>query len=92
MITQRFVLGVFFNNSYIDLCSSTFQGLDALVALDIAKNLRVVSRALGLSVVSAQYQPSQEIFDLYDKVLVMDEGQCIYFGQVKEVVPHFQCR
>jgi ABC-type multidrug transport system ATPase subunit len=35
-------------------------------------------------------QPSQEIFDLFDKVLVLNEGQCIYFGPTSKALQHFQ--
>ena len=34
-------------------------------------------------------QASQEMFDIFDKVLVLQEGQCIYFGPTKDALPHF---
>jgi ABC-type multidrug transport system ATPase subunit len=30
------------------------------------------------------------MFDLFDKVMVLNEGQCIYFGPTSKALAHFQ--
>ncbi len=95
---------------YVDVRGVWFncRGLDSLVSLQIIKVLRIVSRVYGQTVIAAQnqvlvllidrlthtLQPSQDIFDLFDKVMVLNEGQCIYFGPTSQALEYFQgmCR
>jgi ATP-binding cassette, subfamily G (WHITE), member 2, SNQ2 len=66
------------------------KGLDALVALEMMKMIRVVSRVLGVSFIVAQYQPSQEIFEHFDKICVLVEGKCVYFGPSEQALPFYE--
>lgn len=40
--------------------------------------------------VSTLYQASNSIYELYDKVLLLDEGYCLYFGPVSEAKAYFE--
>eukprot|EP00042_Codosiga_hollandica_P052355 m.662678 g.662678 ORF g.662678 m.662678 type:complete len:1576 (+) comp58477_c0_seq2:48-4775(+) len=66
------------------------KGLDALVSLQMMKLIRTVARVMGITVVAAQYQPSQEIFEHFDKVCVLAEGKCLYFGPTSDALPYFE--
>ncbi|KAJ3095725.1 hypothetical protein HDU96_001066, partial [Phlyctochytrium bullatum] len=66
------------------------KGLDAASALDFVKALRNISDIHGQSVVASCYQASDAMFDLFDKVIVLSEGYCIYFGPTSNAVQYFE--
>ncbi|KYQ99842.1 ABC transporter G family protein [Tieghemostelium lacteum] len=68
-------------------CST--RGLDAASALDYAKSLRIMSDTLNKTTIASFYQASESIYDLFDKVLVLEKGRCIYFGPVEHAKQYF---
>lgn len=56
------------------------RGLDASTALDYARSLRILTDLAQRSTIATLYQVSESIFDLFDRVAVIDEGRCIYYG------------
>ncbi|KAJ5889084.1 hypothetical protein N7495_009125 [Penicillium taxi] len=73
------------------------RGLDASSALDWAKLIRTLTDILGLATIVTLYQAGNGIYDLFDKVLVLDEGEEIYYGPMSEARPFleangFTCR
>ncbi|KAJ5627890.1 CDR ABC transporter [Penicillium lividum] len=60
------------------------RGLDASTALEWAKALRAMTDILGLTTIVTLYQAGNGIYDLFDKVLVLDEGKQIYYGPASE--------
>ncbi|KKK25949.1 ABC drug exporter AtrF [Aspergillus rambellii] len=56
------------------------RGLDASTALEWAKSLRAMTDILGLSTIVTLYQAGNGIYNLFDKVLVLDEGKQIFYG------------
>ncbi|KAJ6023752.1 hypothetical protein N7540_004549 [Penicillium herquei] len=56
------------------------RGLDASTALEWAKALRAMTDILGLTTIVTLYQAGNGIYDLFDKVLVLDEGKQIFYG------------
>ncbi|KAJ5920756.1 hypothetical protein N7466_009082 [Penicillium verhagenii] len=60
------------------------RGLDASTALEWAKALRAMTDVLGLSTIVTLYQAGNAIYNLFDKVLVLDEGKQIYYGPASE--------
>ncbi|PLB55533.1 hypothetical protein P170DRAFT_443293 [Aspergillus steynii IBT 23096] len=56
------------------------RGLDASSALDWARAIRAMTDIAGLSTIVTLYQAGNHIYDLFDKVLVLDEGKQIYYG------------
>ena len=51
---------------------------------------RIFARTFGIAVIAAQSQPSQEMFELFDKALLLSEGQCAYFGSPSDALPYFE--
>ncbi|KAG1250986.1 hypothetical protein G6F68_012515 [Rhizopus microsporus] len=45
---------------------------------------------LHKTTVATLYQASDSIFHLFDKVMVLDEGRCIYFGPTSSAMSYFQ--
>lgn len=66
------------------------RGLDANTALQYTKAVRAMTDILGLSSVVSLYQAGNGIYDLFDKVLVLDEGKEIYYGPREEARPFME--
>ncbi|KAJ5160816.1 uncharacterized protein N7482_007820, partial [Penicillium canariense] len=66
------------------------RGLDASTALEWAKALRAMTDVQGLSTIVTLYQAGNGIYNLFDKVLVLDEGKQIYYGPASEARPFME--
>ncbi len=65
------------------------RGLDASTALDYVKSMRVLTDLLEATMFVSLYQASEGIWEQFDKVLVIDEGRCVYFGPRTEARQYF---
>jgi len=59
-------------------------GLDSSTAFRICSMLKKEADA-GMTVVATIHQPSNEVFDLFDRLIVLQDGYTIYQGPVKEL-------
>ncbi|KAK4065047.1 uncharacterized protein Triagg1_8683 [Trichoderma aggressivum f. europaeum] len=66
------------------------RGLDASTALEWAKALRAMTNIQGLSTVVTLYQAGNGIYNLFDKVLVLDEGKQIFYGPSAAAKPFME--
>ncbi|KAF2739693.1 hypothetical protein EJ04DRAFT_287234 [Polyplosphaeria fusca] len=66
------------------------KGLDASTALEYVQSLRSLTNMANISTSVALYQAGESLFDLFDKVLLMDEGQCCYFGPADHAAKYFK--
>jgi ABC-type multidrug transport system ATPase subunit len=66
------------------------RGLDASTALEWTKAIRAMTDVLGLSTIVTLYQAGNGIYDLFDKVLVLDEGEQIYYGPREQARPFME--
>jgi ATP-binding cassette, subfamily G (WHITE), member 2, SNQ2 len=66
------------------------RGLDASTALDFVKCLRIMTDVLGQTTFVSLYQAGEGIYELFDKVLVMNEGRQVYFGPPSEARAYFE--
>ncbi|PTU20673.1 hypothetical protein P175DRAFT_0458220 [Aspergillus ochraceoroseus IBT 24754] len=66
------------------------RGLDASTALEWAKALRAMTNVTGLSTIVTLYQAGNGIYNLFDKVLVLDEGKQIYYGPAAAAKPFME--
>ncbi|GAB7349284.1 hypothetical protein MBLNU459_g8429t2 [Dothideomycetes sp. NU459] len=65
------------------------RGLDASTALDYAKSLRIMTDISNRTTLVTLYQAGEGIYELMDKVLVIDQGKCIYQGPAKQAKQYF---
>lgn len=63
-------------------------GLDASTALRIVKTLKNEAKR-GMSVIATIHQPSAALFFLFDRVIVLSEGHCVFNGAPSEVKEYF---
>lgn len=73
----------------IDVWDGSTKGLDSSSALDYVRSLRITTDVLRKSTVVTIYQASENIYRLFDKVMVIDEGRQLYFGPASEAVAYF---
>jgi len=74
----------------IDCWDCSTRGLDAASALDYARSLRITTETLNKTTIATFYQASESIYKLFDRVLVLEKGKCIYFGPTKRAKKYFQ--
>ncbi|KAM7198531.1 putative ABC transporter [Rhypophila sp. PSN 637] len=65
------------------------RGLDASTALDYAKSLRIMTDISDRTTITTLYQAGEGIYELMDKVLVIDEGRMLYQGPASEARQYF---
>jgi ABC-type multidrug transport system ATPase subunit/ABC-type multidrug transport system permease subunit len=66
------------------------RGLDASTALEYIKAIRAMTDILGLSTIVTLYQAGNGIYELFDKVLVLDSGKQLYYGPRQDAVPFME--
>ena len=66
------------------------RGLDASTALDLIKSLRIMTDVLGQTTFVSLYQAGEGIYDLFDKVMVIERGHQVYFGPASDARAYFE--
>ncbi|GJQ14886.1 hypothetical protein GpartN1_g6677.t1 [Galdieria partita] len=74
----------------LNLLDGFTRGLDAAVSLDIVRSMRNMADLDQQVFICAMQQPSEEIYRLFDKVLLLDQGKCLFFGKTEDAVPYFR--
>ncbi|KAM5353211.1 hypothetical protein ACJZ2D_016892 [Fusarium nematophilum] len=65
------------------------RGLDASSALDYIKSLRLITDACQRATIVSLYQASDTIFNLMDKVMLIDQGRMLYQGPATTTEAYF---
>jgi ABC-type multidrug transport system ATPase subunit len=65
------------------------RGLDASTALDYAKSLRIMTDVSKRTTFVTLYQAGESIYELMDKVLVIDSGRMLYQGPANKAREYF---
>lgn len=66
------------------------KGLDASTALQFVRSLRRLTNVGKISTVVALYQASESLLNSFDKVMLIVEGKCAYFGPTQEAKAYFE--
>lgn len=66
------------------------RGLDANTALEYVQCLRSLTNMAHVSTLVAIYQASENLYKLFDKVILLDQGKCIYFGPTSKAKAYFE--
>ena len=64
------------------------RGLDSATAMRIGQLLRALTNISGTPCISALYQASPALYALYDKVLLLRDGQQLFFGTPQEALAY----
>ena len=52
--------------------------------------LSLTSSCLQATAIMALLQPSPEVFQLFDDVMLLSDGMCVYFGPREGILPFFE--
>ncbi|AGO10578.1 AaceriABR125Cp [[Ashbya] aceris (nom. inval.)] len=78
-------------NASVYCWDNATRGLDASTALEYAQAMRIMTNLLQSTSLVTLYQASENIYETFDKVLVLFEGRQIYFGDVMNAKAYFEC-
>lgn len=67
-------------NPSLILLDEPTSGLDSFKAIQIVRLLKKLARS-GKTVISTIHQPSSEAFSLFDRLILMCDGHCVYQNQ-----------
>ncbi|KAJ4200850.1 ATP-binding cassette transporter snq2 [Fusarium solani] len=65
------------------------KGLDASTAVEYVKSIRAMTNMADTSTAVSLYQAGETLYDLVDKVLLIDHGKCLYFGPSDHAKQYF---
>jgi ATP-binding cassette, subfamily G (WHITE), member 2, PDR len=68
---------------------SSTRGLDASTALEFTRAVRIATDIARVASIVSIYQASENIYQLFDKVAVIDEGRMSYFGPADKARQYF---
>ncbi len=71
------------------LCDEPTSGLDSYNSIKLMEALRNITKT-GVSVVAVIHQPRFEIFQMFENLLLLEDGEAVYFGKCSEAVPYFE--
>ncbi|KAL8822796.1 MAG: hypothetical protein Q9191_006477 [Dirinaria sp. TL-2023a] len=74
----------------IQCWDNSTRGLDASTALEYVQSLRSLTNMAHISTSVALYQAGESLYDLFDKVILIDEGKCLYFGPTEDAAAYFE--
>ncbi|OQS03893.1 ATP-binding Cassette (ABC) Superfamily [Thraustotheca clavata] len=73
--------------SFLDEIST---GLDSAATFDIVKSQKSMAESLNKTIVIALLQPAPEVFDLFDELLLLNNGYVMYQGPRSMAVEYFE--
>jgi len=69
-------------------CDEPTSGLDSYMALNVVSVLKGMSTS-GKTILCTIHQPSSQIFEMFDRVLLMAEGRVAFMGDIASAVDFF---
>ncbi|CAK4485667.1 unnamed protein product [Aphanomyces euteiches] len=72
------------------LCDEISTGLDSAATFDIITSLRTWCKTMGGTVVIALLQPTPEVVEMFDDILMLNEGYMVYHGPRTSILPYFE--
>lgn len=64
-------------------------GLDSTAAHRLVATLALLAQK-GKTIVTSMHQPSSRVYQMFDSVLVLSEGRCLYSGKGSEAITYFE--
>ncbi|CEO97557.1 hypothetical protein PBRA_000902 [Plasmodiophora brassicae] len=64
-------------------------GLDAFTASSVVETLRALAKAQRKTILTTIHQPRTEILYMFDRVILLALGRCVFSGSIQEGVEYF---
>ncbi len=87
---RRLTLGEsFLSNAQVQCWDNSTRGMDSATALTVMRAVRDIATKQNRTAIVSLYQASQAIVDLFDHIILLYEGDQIFFGTSQEAVIYF---
>jgi ABC-type multidrug transport system ATPase subunit len=64
-------------------------GLDSFTATSVIETLRELAEKKGKTIVQTIHQPNSDMFEIFDRLMLLARGKIIYFNEAKLAVDYF---
>lgn len=76
-------------DSFVNCWDGSTRGLDAASALDYIRSLRIMTDTTDRATLVSLYQVSDAMYELMDKLMLIDEGRMLYQGPTSDAEGYF---
>ena len=57
---------------------------------DMVTSVRIFARVRQVAILASILNPSEGVFDLFDRIILLDGGQVMFQGPRQDVLPYFE--
>jgi len=70
------------------ICDEPTSGLDSSTAAKLIQTFRTLADG-GKSIICSIHQPSSQVYELFDKVMLLSQGRVVYYGHASQAREYF---